>query len=364
MVKTAHEGLGEQFMQFAGPEHVVCSGEKDHKKALLVYTTPAGECVASIDLNDHFFKIEQLAVSPGGRYLAVLDKTLKMIELASGEVVGEVGWPKAQQAGHLLDPTPVGSRLLARRQAPGYALPREPRRAGDRLECANRRGRRACADRRRGPQFWRSQPAPIQWSPDQKHWLLHQRAVASAQTGDVLWPAASTKPGHQSPAVPCYVDNDRVLVIGGTGFKLTATIELLSPERLEKMAAAAAAGGEAVDGLLPPLTPAKLNSGQVCTPFAKEAAWTAEPDPAPSGKLGRLPLELKSKGENIRRVILSAPAAAKAIVLTHPRRLRRRTRPLRPGWNATIWQPARFKMSASCPRCWNCLRSAPTAHWP
>ena len=162
-----------------------------------------------------------LAVSPGGRYLAVFAKGLRMIDLTNGQLVGDVGLPDTASAAAVqgLSFSPDGteiagifrdgdsSRLMSWHMADGALI------FDNTLTHDVTSGAPPAA-------------TPLEFFPGNGAWLLYQRAIVDRRDnwGKYVWPLYSST-GNVAPEAEVIkvLDQDHLLV---TSTKMLTTYKL------------------------------------------------------------------------------------------------------------------------------------------
>ncbi len=222
------KGLGQSFVQFGQSGRVVFGQHEHNRFQVFVYSFPKGERVAEAELPAEFRQIEMMAISPGGRYLAAIEKSLLVIDLENGETAGEVDLPLGKQHQFNQTPAPLGCDF----SPDGTSLVALCKVGSDTMaivwDVKTGKVVEHTTIHDSGQGFGYHSGRAIQWAPNQQDWLLFRQIIVDRKTGQVIWPAGNAKRRPHDATAARYIDDDHLLVVSGQGFKRTITPEPLA----------------------------------------------------------------------------------------------------------------------------------------
>jgi hypothetical protein len=310
-------------VRFVGPDKVVVdpryprSGEK-----LELYDARTGRVLRTLTLGQLTIH-SQPAGSPGGRYVAVVERDGSAVVLGAGNgaVVARLALPETLRgkAGHCreLAFSPDGRRLAA-------VFPvTVPGAQAARVVSWDLATGKPDADAHvaLSPQ---SAGPPFSWSADSTAWLMTGAGVIDPDTGTVLWkiPGAGSASAAHLP-----IAAHRIVRIDTRSGLATRQIQevALPKDRVAAALKAVRTGGLAVDGWLPALAKADRSAAQAVAVPPRADDWTYQPDPAPA-TTPRKPLRLPLSAGRVESAHVVGPAAVFELVepsadLLAPRRL-------------------------------------------
>lgn len=300
------------FIDFAGNDRLVLGFFWGNQ--IQVWDLKTGRQTANITVKR--FEKEAAAVSPGGKYVAVIfDHALHVYATENGAEVASETLPRgddnAEVNGKGLAFSSDGKELVALSEAWSKWY----------LTCWDVTSGKIVAhhgplgnDAIKKPSGYDLLPA-IQWLPNNDGWLVFGEAIVEKQSGRKV----ETLPyGNElKVAARKIVNDDRVMVVTGKdGRRLVAM-----PLKTEQIAAAmkiAREGGDPLDATLGGTRSVDLASARQVQ--LGSTAWTATPDPAPAAAKGvssRL-TTLKTKPGEVARILFSSPDAGRAAISSQP----------------------------------------------
>lgn len=277
-----------------------------------VWKLPSGDLEHELVV-DKAQEPDHLAASPGGKYLAaVTDKaTLKMFDLADGQVAGELplpygntffaGKPDAMSFSPdgeqlaMVMPTGVFEKeLLIYNVADGRMVTKAE---------LNVKNIGRASDRVPGNR--------LEWFPDRSKLLWRGHYVLDSTVGGPVWSAPEEDGSSDAPRK--LLDDKRILiVVGGRQNPMLKT----APVPLSEISASAkivAEGGEAHDAGMPPIMKADT-AGVTPVAAGAVATWTMKPDPTAAGKPVKGSVSLPRDRPSIGGAYIASPSAGKAVV--------------------------------------------------
>ncbi|MCA9120003.1 MAG: hypothetical protein H6822_29600 [Planctomycetaceae bacterium] len=236
----------------------------------------SGEVICKFEIRAKRFQFlddDSTAISNGGRYfVALLNRTFVVYELASGQLMGEGQLPGDRFSCEGLAFSHDGEQLAIIGSESGKS----------RLFCVDFSTGQIELDTEYGSRLsGSSQGHPLEFLPDGSALLYRGTLLLDRRTGAELW--TFPQAGNSSRRI---LRAGKMLVSMRRGGKRT---DVLTEVDLPEKALAAAAdaihgGGEAIDAALPPLTTADtFGANQVTLPNGF-IPWSASPDPAPAVK--------------------------------------------------------------------------------
>lgn len=283
LVRTIPVG-GDSFyltaIRFAGPDRILIAEPNDH--VIRCYDIVSGRMVSQIKIRN-FFQENQLAVSPGGAYVAVISSTDKLVhiyDLRTGAEAGEVGG-KAQlpnfASPQQVSFSPDGEELLLYSNSG----------SGKHLIAWNMRTGEKSAElrfdedpARQGPTGFSYRDRPIEWRPDRSGWLIGGWVLVERGSSDIVWIDDTQKSPSDVGQPRRFVDNNRLLDFGSDSERrMTMTLAAISNETLAANREMIASGATAFDNGLPPLTPIVDDRIQE---IVTDIQWKYQPDEAPA----------------------------------------------------------------------------------
>jgi WD40 repeat protein len=308
------------FVAFAGPKRVLTSHLGD--KVIAVWDARSGEHLRDIrpgrDLDP-----ESIALSPGGRYLALASKgdhLVAVYDLDKGEQVGAAEVPKngifdltccglafspdGKELAGIFDA--FGLFLIVYKLSDGTVATRHD--LGDKVEPK--------------PEFRREQRG-IEWLPDGSGWLLAGRCIVDREAGRVVMSAPSE--GPQSFEQPRRIlAGGKLLIVAGPKEQRVVKTVALNKETIARAAKVVRSGGTVTDVELPPLKAADWSKARRLSAggggFGGGPSWSvaADPAPKPSKPLTTSPIALRGPKHELRSTVLAGPGAAQALVAIGP----------------------------------------------
>lgn len=276
-VPGGHFGLKGIF--FPSPTRLAALTNEGFKGGIKTWKIPEGEpelefpVPAATDL-------KEIGVSPGGQYLAAVTEKhlLKIFDLATAEAVGELPLIQNRRGGgddvDAISFSPDGSEFaLIMREGGDHIFMRFATSDAKLLAMSNLKGDSIhFADR--------FQTNRLEWFPDKRRLLWRGHFVIDAQLGGPVWNAPEESGSSDSPRL--LVGDENILIAFG-GSNANLKLVKVPIEQIEAAAKTVAAGGEASDAGMPPITKGDISSASIVTPAAS-IDWTMKPDPAPAGK--------------------------------------------------------------------------------
>ncbi|TWT33059.1 SHD1 domain-containing protein [Blastopirellula retiformator] len=267
-------------IRFAGPDRILIAEPNDH--AIRCYDIASGRMISQIRVGS-FFQEAQLAVSPGGAYVAVATSTDKMVhiyDLRTGVEAGQVGG-KAQLPGfaspQLVSFSPDGEELLLySNSGGGKHLITWDMRTGEKgaeLQFDEDPGRK-------GPAGFSYHDRPIEWRPDRSGWLIGGWVLVERGSPDIVWIDDTQKSSSDVGQPRRFVDNNRLLDFASdSDRRMTMALTAISNDTIASNREMIASGATAFDNGLPPLTPIVDDRIQE---IVTDIQWKYQPDEAPA----------------------------------------------------------------------------------
>ncbi|HWE35827.1 MAG TPA: hypothetical protein VG406_04585 [Isosphaeraceae bacterium] len=307
------------FVAFAGPGRVLTSHFGD--KVIAVWDARSGEHLRDIRPGRDFDH-ESIALSPGGRYLAMASKgehLVAVFDLKTGEQVGTAEVPKngifdLQCRGLAFSPDgkelagifdSFGLYILVYKLADGTLAQRHD--LGDKMEPK--------------PEF-RNEQRGIEWLPDGSGWLLAGRCVVDREGGRLVMSAPGE--GRESFEQPRRIlAGGKLLIVAGPKEQRVVKTVAFNKETIARAAKVVRSGGSVTDVELPPLKPADWSKARRLSGgggLGGGPSWSvaADPMPKPSKALTTTPIALRGPKHEIRSTVLAGPGAAQALVAMGP----------------------------------------------
>ncbi|MFG0297290.1 MAG: hypothetical protein ACF8PG_15390, partial [Maioricimonas sp. JB045] len=304
------EGRSTSMVTFAAGNRLLF----EDQDILQVWTVPGFELEATIDL-PHWRVDDAWSLSPGGRYLLVVDRSgfkqnLNFYDVTTGQLAGQI---ETENRGSFVGTahTTDGKRLASLND--GYfggvlliwdlttgTVEKE-------IPIAERLWKQIDPhDKYQGP--------AVEWFPDGRHLLIYGRGVFDTESEQLI----ANLPDKTTYRIGI-LDERQIAVVQNqsiTRYDLT--------EQFENAAAAIAAGGTADDANLPPLTAADRSAAAQITLAGRGTAWNVAPDPVTSPvKLTSRPLQIP--GGHVFRAAMSDLDAARLVVMYSADRIDTRT---------------------------------------
>lgn len=305
------------FVEFAGPGRIVYGRLQDKK--LEVAEVKSGDKVCDLALMKEADK-EAVAISPGGKYLAVAsanDGALRAYDLADGKLVGEAQTPKvkgltARCVG--LAFAPDGSELAGLFESFRTF----------RLVIWSVLDGKMTADFDFGkeiqrPNFYASQG--VVWFPDRSALLVLGHAIVVRGAGKKVWDlpfdGQDLKPSRRG-----FLDADHALVVSSRPTMALKTYAL-PRDKIAEAVKIVQAGGNASDAALPPLQPTDASGAKVVDLAGAPGAWSVAPKPfaTPSKRLTARPVPLKAKADEARALLFPGGGSTQVVVVGTPQQL-------------------------------------------
>lgn len=306
-----------RFTSFAGNNRIVTNIIQPNHLTLL--EAPSGKEVAAILIGELPSGYRTIAVSPGGKYLAVcLQRRISVYATETGESLGEItGLPSDRCKGMAFSNDGLELAVVTNE----YKLMVWNLGDGEQILAHDLSGER---DHISGG----SDDAPLQWLPERMGWLVDSRAIIERSTGKAVWALPKTHGSHPGARV---LPNYHIFALSAGSPKALVN-SVLPMDKLALAAKSLQMGGDAIDAALPPLTEAKIVDVPVL-PLSSTSAWKVEVDPAPEprGALATRPIELKSTPREIDTICFTGPEAAVAFV-GGVKSVDRVDREVQPGW--------------------------------
>jgi hypothetical protein len=295
-------------LRFAAEHELVTLHDATHDTSLItVWNLQTGDKRREISLARGWFddqlRPESLAVSPGGKYAALVQgKNLGVIDLTTGQPAGKVQLPEASSSCEGATFSPDGSELALLVSS----------HFGHRLYCIDFATGRLSLDRDfrgRLPHFFYDGPA-IDWLPDKSGLVYQGHVLLERKTGEEVWvfPTSDSNPRR------IIRDGEMLVLLGNRNGRVLQNAEL-DDKAISKAMQAIRDGGAAVDSALPPLTTPNLFSATAATLPSGAVLWSylADPAGAQPRKIDR-DLLLSRDAESIRCVGFASPSAGKVVV--------------------------------------------------
>ena len=304
------------FLDFAGKDRLVTVQRSTSDLSVILWDLAGGATLREFDVPRGSLSTPSLAISPGGKYLVVLNEALNFYRLSDGDLAGKV---------------PIsGSGRASVRRFGSVAFSADGRELAVLVQGGSD-GRLLCWDLQQGQlvvdldlseeadryasRHAAGRDGSLEWMPDGMGWLVDGTGVIDRQTGGIAW-EFPRPPGSRGPRR--LLDERRLLEASrdqGITYKL-ATIDVPG-EEIRTAAAALRAGGEVVDAELPPLTPVDRDSARKVTLPTTPVDWSLGFDPiaGTARQLARKPISL-GPGQ-IQQVAFSGPKAGRAAALRY-----------------------------------------------
>jgi hypothetical protein len=293
---------------FAAEHQLVTIHEPEAWKTVLtLWNLQTGEKIREIPLPqgrfDEDLRPESLAVSPGGRYAAlVLGQQLGVIDLTTGEPAGSALLPENPSScdGALFSPDGAELALML------YTS------LEHRLVCFDFATGQLTLDHDyagRMPRISYNGPR-LDWLPDKSGLVYAGHVLLERSTGEEVWIFPETDHNPRR-----FIRDGEVLVLlANRSGRVLQTADLPEKEIASAMQAIRD-GGSAIDSLLPPITTPNLFSATRAALPESSSPWSYSIDsagPVPRG-IEREVLVAKA-GESIRRVGFAGTASGKVVV--------------------------------------------------
>ena len=303
------------FIDFASHDRVLFGRLQDKK--LQVCDIKSGDKVCDVALVREADK-DAVALSPGRAYLAVAswhDGTLRVYDLANGQVVGEAPTPKKNGQnvrcfgmGFSAD----GTELAGLFEYFGAY----------RVVCWNVLDGKMLADFDLGkeiqrPTFYASRG--IDWFPDKSALLVLGYAIVDRSTGKKVWTlpfdAQNFKVGPRR-----FLDDDHALVVTHQPSPALRTA-VIPRDKIAGAVQIVRSGGNAADASLPPLVPADYAGAKTVDLRGKAGAWSVAPKvfTPTSRRLTARPLALQGKADEMRALLFPGPDSTQVVAVGTPR---------------------------------------------
>lgn len=306
------------FVEFGFENHILIGSKSD--KSLRVHDPNTGAETAVINLPNGFSQ-NAWALSPGGRFLAIMldnRERIVVLDLKTGSEAADQRIDKEGPFG--CEPvglafSPDGKHLSALLKT-GFG-PDEGRslRTWDVATGELESDHRFKANELPKPRNFTSDPQLV-WMPDADGWLVSDQALVERKSGQKFWTLPFTR--NQFPEGPRrMLDAERVLAATGDGSEFR--IVPLPGDRVRAVMDVAKAGGEASDGILPPLTAADMKSATMIA-FESNAAWSARAEGVAPPKLAHKAIPLGGDANETERVLISGPEKTRAFASLTPGR--------------------------------------------
>ncbi|MCR4415312.1 MAG: WD40 repeat domain-containing protein, partial [Thermoguttaceae bacterium] len=313
-VTAAHRA---HYLDIAASGQVVLVRDSMGRTEASVWNLKDRQLARRFTLGTGMCRREQLALSPGGRYLALVGGDLRVCEIANGQTVIDAavprapGWGPGQVRATAFSPDGRHLAFLVEDGAAWRAYcwdltaqgPPEVKRIGSQWAQRLRAVEPNCHEPR------------LEWMPDGIGWLAFGAVVLDRQTGEGIWefPKAARQ---KSPRR--LLDSTRLLsVTRKESGRVLECIEV-PHEKLRKAADVVRQGGDLIDVALGPLARLDRSSQKSAGLAGGQApAWSVKPDPAPppERKYSDQPLPIAGL---VKQVCFSSPASGQAVVLAIP----------------------------------------------
>ena len=302
------------FVDFAGRDRVVFGRLQDKK--LQVFDIKSGDKVCDVSLAKEAEK-DASALSPGRGYLALAswnDGTLRVYDLADGQLVGEAPTPKRKGQNVRcfgLGFSPDGSELAGLFEYFGE----------HQVVCWSVADGKMIADINLGkevqrPTFYASKG--IEWFPDKSALLVLGYAIVDRSSGKMVWTLPFDKQDRKvSPRR--FLDNEHALVVTSRPSMALRT-DVVPRDKIAGAVAIVRSGGNAADAALSPLRPGDYSGAKAVDLRGKAGAWALAPKvltPA-SRRLTARPLALKGKAEDMKALLFPGGDSTRVVVVGTP----------------------------------------------
>ena len=319
--KAVHElELGERFasvswLDFAGPNRLIAAVSAE--QACLVWDVHTGEQITKIDAYPTPRR-EQIAISPGGAYLAMNVKlnSLQIMDTRNGEEAGNIVLEPSGGRGMLradgLAFSPDGKELAGWFTEGGGAALLVWNAANGRLAVEHRFPENPLT----GLMLTTYQGRPLEWFADRSAWLVRGGAVFDRESGGPLW-VEPRDPQRIYRAPRRFVDAERMLDVIGNRESQTLRLVPIPKEKIAASGEVVRAGGTTADVGLPPITVAELLKAKKVVLRGRVGDWHYRPREfgLPPGIVDKGPLALEEKCAEVRQIVFSRPGdAAKMLV--------------------------------------------------
>ncbi|NOX55827.1 MAG: hypothetical protein GXP27_15575 [Planctomycetes bacterium] len=287
-----------------------------HRRPVQVWKVPEGTLERTIEVPKYFQEASG-AISPGGRYLAIIaaekaggTQTLRVYDLESGAVVGKRPLRSYSETGAVkcsgLEFSPDGKELAAMiDDYQRFWLVCWDVATGNEVEEWELRSE------------WKRDVPPgvnhslsVLWFPNRQRWLLFGNHVFDRKAGDVVWSLPKTFNALERRVL----DDERIVAAEGRARNVIVRTLRLSAEQLARAAQAIESGGLPEDAGLPPLTKADRSSARTVSLEDIPASWQVPIDsvtPAAAETLKK-PISLRAGGEAVSRLLISRERRAVA----------------------------------------------------
>lgn len=308
-----------EHLEFTGPSRFLTVKTTPQGKALQVWNVTTATTISQVLLPmDADWKSS--ALSANGKYLALCaQEKLFVYDLFSGDTVGEVVLPKnegifkltcqglafaadgAELAG-LFDLFPK-SELISWDVAKGEVSVHH--RFSRDVKSLN-------------PLAGQPPGRALEWLPDRSGWLAYGQFMIDHSTGGLVWTVPAVPGDNIAPAPRRLLGKYQLTMTAGGPQFPQLLIAALPRAEIDAAFQTARAGHDSALAPLPPPRQADWSGLRRLPAPAGAVPWKAEPD-TPQGwnkPLTRQPVALRSKGNEIERILFSSPENAQAVVLS------------------------------------------------
>lgn len=324
LVKQAalpREFRSSDWLAFCGPEKLVVVTTSDSRVQGLVWDLAADRETARFSTQHPLgtqdtLGGEYLALSPGGRYLAVLaNLALHVFDLTTGEQVGRapVPNPRAQSIHDRLEPVAVAFSPDGAEVAALYSILTYQRhyltvwdfatgqtrlfRPYDDFNLVERNSTRGYDGR------------PLVWAPDKSCLLYKGHVLLDRATGAPVWQFPQTEAGER-----LLLGLDRMVLPIEADDEDRPWLRAI-PLDEAKLVAAIRKARSSIGENTPPLKESDLAAAREIMPDAQPAPWSVLPDPGPApAAVAKERIDLKQHFAPVSSVTLAPPSAGKVLV--------------------------------------------------
>jgi WD40 repeat protein len=305
---TGDDKFYPSYCFLAGNDKIV--GFAISQKLMKVWQLPEGKLLSTVKLGDQWGMAERGSVSPGGKYVAVLDhiteRVIKLYDTATGAAAGEIrptskSYAEMKQLAFSPDGQQLAALLEGSRSTGIVFFNLSDGKQTDLIEIA--------------PAITTSMDTEyaaqgLAWFPDGKKLLVHDMAVVDRAKRTLVYtfPKPTLRARVRKP-----ISGERVALYEGNDKKGTIKTIPLTDAELNKATTIAEAGGLPEDVPLPKLTKASLAAAQKP---AAPGAWKVTPDAAAplAADAGTKPLPISDNGGGTRELALSGGSAPRAFL--------------------------------------------------
>jgi len=286
-----------------------------HRK-LMTWKLPSGEAERTIPLGQNGQPNEQMAFSPGGRYVAFtgdfLAQSVEVYDLDTGELAGTIEFSQRMMSKALIGIqfSPDGSELAA-------AFGQNHGATSDRILIWNIANGSTAADfmlpdpEQRPVEIGGNRPS-LQWFPDRKRLLQNGRHIIDRDAKKVVFSLPAPLFKFDSRDVRRLLPNSTIVSFEGEKNNARLVPLSVTESDIAKAREIAASGGLIIDAKLPKLTVMDRKRAQNRSDTS--TMWKVQPDPGPSPATLATSVTLPDASGRARELKLSRLDAGRAAI--------------------------------------------------